>query len=367
MTHPLQDPTLGNPLGIIGNRPLLSRLTRDVRDNCLSHAYILDGQSGSGRHIIARHIAAAIACHHRSGHQNHLGDAGQMGFFDNEPPSTPVAEGPIPCGVCEGCRKVLENICPDIQIIGREGKATLGVEAVRRIKETVYMAPGELDTKVYIIEDAETMTPQAQNALLLTLEEPPPYVLFLLLCNGADKLLETIRSRAPVLHTEPISEADIRAYLSRQKRSLPSDELEALLICADGSVGRALALSDLKSVRSILKQRALVDTFMRGCADRQKEPIFSAIGQFGSKREDVMTLLSLTTLAVRDLLLLKKSETARLKYYTSRDTAMELSEVFTAKALLSLYQALDKARDELTRNGNVRLTLTHMCLSAGVT
>ncbi len=357
---------MGNPLGIIGNEKLLSRLTRDIRDNNLSHAYILDGKPGSGRHLLARHVAAAIACHHRPGRRSHAEDAGQMGFFDDEPALPLDPNTPIPCGACEGCRKVLENICPDLHVIGREGKATLGVDAVRRIRENVHLAPGDLDTKIYVIEDAETMTPQAQNALLLTLEEPPPYVLFLLLCNGTENLLETIRSRAPVLHTSPLSDEDIRACLARHSRSLPKVELEALLVCADGCAGQALTLSDPKAMKSIMHQRALVDTFMEGCAHRMSGATTSAIHQFGSKRDEVVGLLSLISLAIRDLLLLKKTEASALKYYTDREAAVELSSVFTSRSLLSLYQAISRAQDELSRNGNVRLTLTHMCLEAGI-
>ncbi len=364
MSHPTKDMPLGNPLEIIGQDRLLHRLTRDVREGGLSHAYIIDGKSGTGRHTIARHVAAAIACHHRPGRP--APDEGQMGFFDDQPVVSLDENTPIPCGVCEGCRKVLEGICPDVTVMGREGKATLGVETVRKLRETIHLSPGELDTKIYVIEDAETMTPQAQNALLLTLEEPPSYVLFLLLCNGAENLLETIRSRAPVLHTTPLTDEEIRALLAARKKPLAQNEAEALLICADGSAGQALALSDAKSLKSILKQREVVDAFMCGCAQKKNGAVPAAMNQFGSKRDEVTTLLALVTLAVRDLLLLKKSETAPLKYYTQREEALELSADFTSRGLIALYEAVETAREELSRNGNVRLTLTHMCLAAGV-
>lgn len=289
-----------------------------------------------------------------------------MGFFDEAPQLTPDPTLPIPCGHCPGCHKVLEGISPDVLVIGRGGKATLGVDAVRQIRESIYLAPGEGDTKIYMIEDAEAMTPQAQNALLLTLEEPPPYALFLLLCNGTENLLETIRSRAPILHTQPLDDHELRAYLKAQKKSLPADELEALLICADGTIGQALALADTKSLRAVMKQRELVDELLSGVLQGQKEAIPTAISRFGHKREEVLTLLSLTTLALRDLLLLKRVEAPTLKYYTDRENATELSSRITARALLRLYDAVESAREELSHNANVRLTLTHMCLAAGL-
>lgn len=353
----------GNPLGILGNDALLTRLTRDISSKALSHAYILEGRTGSGRHTVARHIAAAIACHHRP--DRNPPDMGQMGFFDDEP--APVLSPlPFPCGVCEGCRKVLEGISPDVTVLGREGKATLGVDTVRRIRDSLHLAPIENDTKIYIIEDAETMTLQAQNALLLSLEEPPEYVLFLLLCNGAENLLETIRSRAPVLHTALLDDGAVRARLQDLRKSLPAEETEALLISADGCLGQALTLSDPKAVRSVMKQRAVVDAFMAGCTHRQDASLPAALAQFGSKRDEVMGLLALVSLAVRDLLLLKKHEGIRLKYYTDTEKAAELASVFTSRALLRLHEAVEQAKDELSRNGNVRLVLTHMCLQAGV-
>ncbi len=364
MSHPTHETPMGNPLGIIGQDRLLKRLTRDIREGNLSHAYIIDGKTGSGRHTVARHVAAAIACHHRPGRK--APDEGQMGFFDDLPLISSNENAPIPCGICEGCRKIFEGICPDVTMIGRDGKATLGVEPIRRIRENVHMAPGELDTKIYIIEDAETMTVQAQNALLLTLEEPPPYVLFLLLCNGAENLLETIRSRAPILHTTPLPNEDIRTFLSTHHRSLPAEEMDALLICADGCAGQALLLSDAKAVKSVMKQRALVDEFIRGCAHRQGGDIPRVISQFGSKRDEVSSLLTLISLAVRDLLCLKKSETVGLKFFTDREAALELSSVLASRSLLTLYRALEGAQDDLAHNGNVRLVLTHMCFRAGI-
>jgi len=361
----LQDSSqYGNPLGIVGNKALLARLTRDAREHRLSHAYIIDGKPGSGKHAIARHIAAALSCHQRPGRV--AGNEEQMGFFDDEPITSPDPDAPLPCGICPGCRKVLENISPDVIWIGRGGKATLGVDAVRQIRESVYLSPGEGDTKIYIIEDAETMTPQAQNALLLTLEEPPSYVLFLLLCNGAEYLLETIRSRAPILHTQPLFDDDIRKYMIEQKKSLPTEEMNALLICADGAIGQALALSDAKSLHSIMKQRELVDSFITGITQNKKDVIPTAISRFGNKREEVLALLALISLAIRDLLLIKKSETSLLKYYTDRESAAELSALFTSRILLRINDALEGAREDLSRNANVRLTLTHMCLTAGL-
>lgn len=359
-----------NPLGIVGNTSLLRRLERDIREGNLSHAYIIDGKSGSGRHTIAMHIASALACQNRPNRGEWFdSDPDQISFDLFDTPSAkapPDPNAPLPCGVCEGCRKVREGICPDVHLIGRGGKATLGVDAVRHLRQDVHIGPGDMDTKLYIIEDAHTMTPQAQNALLLTLEEPPAYVVFLLLCDGADKLLETIRSRAPILRTQPLDDDAITASLKQKKLSLPAEELAMILQAADGCMGQALSLADTKPKNSLIKQRELADAFISACVQRHPDKALSALYTFGNKREDVSEMLSLVTLAVRDLLVLQRSDAVTLRYYTSPETASELAAITTPKALISLYQAVDQAQMSLSHNASVRLTLTKLLIEAGI-
>ena len=354
---------------VVGNDELLMRLDRDIRGGRLSHAYILDGRRGSGRHTLARHICAAIACENRPGRSPSLRDEDQMGFFDlldeAPPPREISADAPLPCWECLACEKVLEEKCPDIQVIGRDGKASIGVEAIRFLRSDVLIPPNDLDTKVYIIEDAETMTVQAQNALLLTLEEPPPYVLFLLLCDGADHLLETIRSRAPVLRTRPIPDGDIREYLRARRCTLSEEDMEAVILRADGCIGQALTLADARSVKPILKMRETCDEFMEVMAARRYDTFPAVLARFGNKRDGVVELLALVTLATRDLILLRHGDGVRLKYYTDRVGAEELSCRFTTKSLLGLYAALGRAADALESNGNIRLTLMGIAVELG--
>lgn len=351
---------------VIGNSALMERLDRDIRAGQLSHAYVLDGRLGSGRHTIARHICAAIACHNRPGQiLASAEDSDQMGFFDLDVPPVPKEippDAPLPCWECPACRKVLEGICPDIHCIGRDGKASIGVEAIRFLRQDVLIPPNDLDTKVYIIEDAHTMTVQAQNALLLTLEEPPPYVLFLLLCDGADNLLETIRSRAPVLRTRPVPDEDIRTFLKERHCSLSEADLTAVLLRADGCIGQALTLADARAVKPVLKLRSLCDEFIGACAAKRYDKLPAVLTGFGSKRDGVSDAIALSTLAVRDLVLLRHGENVKLKYYTDREAAEELASRFTTRSLLRIYRALGRASDSLEGNSNVRLTLMQLAV-----
>ena len=177
---------------VVGNTALCQRISSDILLQNLSHAYILEGAKGSGKHMLAWRIAAALACDKKED-----------------------ANAPLPCMSCPSCHKLLGGNSPDVIFVNRGDKATLGVDAIRELKRDIWIAPNDLSAKIYIIEDAHTMTEQAQNALLLTLEEPPSYALFLLLTENAASLLETIRSRAPTLRTEPIEPDEIDKYLSK--------------------------------------------------------------------------------------------------------------------------------------------------------
>ena len=341
---------------IIGNRDLTARLSKDISEDSLSHAYILEGQHGSGRHTVARLVAAAIECEQRK--------------ISKTNGSTPRN---IPCGCCPSCQKILGGKSPDIKTVGLEGdRVSIGVETVRNLKNDMYTSPNDLSIKVYIIEHADLMTSQAQNAFLLSLEEPPAYILFFLLCENSADLLETVRSRAPTLRTQHIPDGDIEKYLlendSRASllKSESEDDWKSLICVASGSIGYSLELLDAKLRGRIFEQRGIAKSIISMLSRTNKVGAIEAIPSFGSNRKDVSRQLSLLQLALRDLILLKKCEEAPLCFFEDRETAYELSTSFTTKGLLSLYDATRTALDDLDLNSNVRLTLMNMMQNAGL-
>lgn len=135
----------------------------------LSHAYIISGPPGSGKHALADRLAAAYVC---------------------------SGAGEKPCGVCPGCKKAKGNIHPDIvRLTVPEGKRSILVEQVRGLRADAYVRPNEAERKVFLIEEAQAMNESAQNALLKVLEDGPGYLSFLLLTENPQQLLPTIRSR----------------------------------------------------------------------------------------------------------------------------------------------------------------------------
>ena len=327
---------------LIGSEVLRERLATDVSEGKLSHAYIIEGAHGSGKRTLARELCAALACTDRE-------------------------SGRIPCGKCLACRKVYEGKCPDVIRIERGSKASIGVDDVRFLRADVLTPPNDLDSKIYIIEGADTMTVQAQNALLLTLEEPPSYVLFLLLCESATAMLETIRSRAPKLTLCPVPTDDIRAYLTRTERafaSLPEAEREEILMIAGGSIGRAKELLDTKERKPLLSRRELAAAFVKQqIAGKDSAGALSLMAQFGTKREEINPLLNDILTALRDLILLKRTEDAPLCFYPDRQAAAELCDGASMPRLLRLCDKVESCRRRMMRNANVRLSMTSLFLT----
>lgn len=334
-------PILSN---VVANERLRARLGDEIVAGKLSHAYILSGERGFGKHTLALNLAAAMACECKKD-----------------------AHSPLPCLACPTCRKILSGNSPDIIYVNRGDKATLGIDPIRELRQDVYIPPNDLSLKVYIIEEAHLMTTQAQNAFLLTLEEPPTYVLFLLLCENPSLMLETVRSRAPVLRLEPVPNEQILDYICQKvpeaKRMWEGDKaaLEEIVVAADGSIGRALELLDPKLYKPLSDRREIARTFVRLCTSQKNVgETMRFVNSLGSRRDELIEQLGTILLCLRDLLLSKQTENAPLCFFSDREEASSLAYTFTTPALLSLCDSVSDATDRLRTNANVRLTVTAM-------
>ena len=326
---------------IVGNDALRRRLAEDVLASRLAHAYIIEGREGSGRRTLALNIAAALSC------QNRHGDK-------------------FPCLECDACQKILASKTPDIININPEpDRVGIGVEASRFIRNDAMVVPNDFEHKVYIIYPADLMTEQAQNALLLTLEEPHSYAVFFLICQSASAMLETVRSRAPIIRTEPVPDnilSDyIRAHDSRAVALAASPEQYAVFLQeADGCIGKALALLDPEKQVSGEQRHAIAQKALKAMVHRVSEQArIRLMSEFPvKKRDETISILADICVAIRDLILLKKSESAPLCFFTDRELAIDLSYQFTTASLFELYQRISNAIEALVHNANVKLTLT---------
>lgn len=333
---------------IIGNEELCSRLARSLlSDNPdLPHAYIIEGAYGTGKHTLATELAKALVCENRTN------------------PDAPA----LPCGECRNCRNISRGACPDVIEIGTDGKASVGVESIRDLRRDVHIYPNDLERKIYIINDAHTMTVQAQNALLLTLEEPPAYAFILLLCENSALMLETIKSRAPIIRMKPLSPEDTERAMLLSDPSLETKKrtegalFDDVIMSADGSAGLAIDLLSGKEAAKIAEARRASEKFCSLAANAAKKAdlLIHVTEVCTSTREVAKEQLESFSLAIRDLALLKRDGDAALRFFSDRERATALSDSFSLRKLLLISDALLGAISALERNSNTRLTLISM-------
>lgn len=340
-----------NHLNIIGNDDLYNYFISCAKANSLSHAYILLGAKGTGKHTLARLIAAAVNCEQKA-------DDGAN----------------IPCQECNSCKKILGNYSADIIYVSREkDKASIGVEPIRQIKTDIALYPNDGDFKVYIIEDAHTMTTQAQNALLLTLEEPPAYAIFILLCEHTETILETIKSRAPILRMKTPDKSEVIDYLKANHPSARTfinnspEEFDQIYMASMGSIGRILDLIGSSERKQILQNRELIKRLVESVAHRTVARDFaeliSLFPQKRDERERIISQLAEFELALRDLLVVKKADSPTLTFFTEYEYAEELSYCISAQKITQIIALVENARLALLRNANIKLTLTNLLSS----
>ncbi len=322
---------------LLGNDLLSRRIGSAIDSRTLSHAYILEGADGCGKRTLATLIAAALACEGSK-------------------------DGPLPCGQCAHCSRILSGASPDVRIIEPTG-TTISVDAIREARSDMYLSSTEEETKVYIIDHADAMTPQAQNALLIVLEEPPTNLLILLLTDRADALLPTIRSRAACLRMSLLTRENIISALEGNRdaealRRRDPDAFEALVENAAGCLGNVLDMLDGKKGAELMKMRAAVSSAVHGmiCADTYTKRL-EQMQELPTKRAELMPYLNMMTTALRDLIVLAGDEQATLCYYTNREDAVALSESTDTAKLVSLFDAVTDAANAINMNANVNLTL----------
>lgn len=324
---------------IYQNDSLCERLAEEISDGRFPHAYIIAGAPGSGKRTLAVNIAAALSC---------------------------KDEQVIPCGRCDSCQKIFNGFSPDVFFIRKDSdKKEFTVNLIREIKESLFISPNELEKRVYIIEDAETMNLNAQNAFLKMLEEPPEYVVFLLLCSNTENLLDTIKSRAPILYTEHISSDNIKDYLlkhsSRAKELIENspEKFDTIVRSSNGSIGLALSLCDESDKH--LKLRNLVTDFLSAWTSHNLAELDLFCDVLPSDADSMIEFLSTLSVALRDISVAKCNEDCNLLFFSNIDEAEEFVMRITITKALKLIDAAEALKEKIRFYIDMRLAAVTFC------
>ncbi len=319
--------------GIIGQKEVVGSLERALSENRVGHAYIFTGPAGMGKKTIAHLFAGLLLC-----------DAPKDGKT---------------CGKCIPCQLFENDSNPDFHSIDTD-ETSIGVDMIRGVQGDVAIKPMYSKRKVYIVEDASKMTEQAQNCLLKTFEEPPEYVVIILLTANYEALLETVRSRAQQLHFKKYTRDQVRQALTT---ILGKEEGKAGLAIdyADGNIGLALELAGSGDF-SRLREHVLA--LLPGVEKGKTASILEFTALIEENRDSAGLLLDIMLLYYRDLLIMCETGNENMLINSDKkDMIFNNAQMRTSRGVVGRIDALEAARRALKQNANMQLVVDNLLIS----
>lgn len=318
---------------VIGQAPIKEHIKKSLHTGKISHAYIFYGEKGSGKKTLADLFARALQCE---------------------------AGGEEPCNRCTSCRQALNRNQPDIIYVQHEKPGLISVDEIRtQVNNDIAIKPYSSERKIYIIDEAEKMNVQAQNALLKTLEEPPSYATIMLLTTNAEALLQTIRSRCVTLTMKPVSDVELQRYLMREVQ-VPDYKAGICAAFARGNVGRARDLA-LSPEFDELKEETI--QFIRTLPEKSLSDLAAFAKTKADKSSNTEGFLELLQMWYRDVLLYKSTaNNQNLIFGEEVQYIKKMAARSTYEGLNRILNSVEEARVRLAANVNAELTLEWLLL-----
>jgi DNA polymerase-3 subunit delta' len=305
-------------MNFIGHSEVLSRFNNSIERNALSHAHLIIGEDGIGKSILARRFAAKIM------------------------------------------KK--DDFKEYIDIVNyKTTKNSFGVDEVREIITETNKRPYEGDKKVIIIYEGNKLTVQAQNALLKTIEEPPSGVYIIILCESAELILDTIKSRCQVHKLFPLKESEIKLFIEEKYSNIDKDKKSTLISFSEGIPGKVEKFIEDSSFEDL---RNIVLDLLKDINSHNEDIILkyeTIIAKHDNKEEDIFSII---ISFVRDIIIYKELEDST--YIINRDKLdkiKDLSNMMAYKKLRGIIRVIDETRINLRSNTNAQMTFNVMMIS----
>ena len=319
---------------VIGHQEIIEHLQNAITRNKVSHAYLFGGESGSGKKKLATLFAMALQC------EKHTSD---------------------PCMECRSCKKALSGNHPDIIFVTHEKPNTISIDEIRdQVINDVEIRPYESEYKIYIIDEAQKLTLQAQNALLKTIEEPPSYAVILLLSDNPEGLLPTITSRCVQLHLKPVRNDLVKDYLMDQMH-VPDYQAEVDASLAQGNIGKARRIAGSPEYAEVMEEALRL---LRNIDRMELHEIVDAIRQLTDAKNNIDDYFDIFSLWFRDVLLFKATrEVDSLVFKQELKSIRERAKKSSYEGLERIVNAIQTARNRLKANVTFDLTMELLFLT----
>lgn len=318
---------------IIGHESIIQHLQNAIASHKVSHAYILHGEEGMGKKLLAGTFAKTLQCEEG---------------------------GIIPCNRCKSCMQADSGNHPDIIRVTHE-KYSIGVEDIRlQVNADIQVKPYNSPFKIYIIDEADKLTEAAQNALLKTMEEPPEYAVILLLVNNVSIILPTILSRCVMLSLKPVDKQEIKEFLMEQHQ-VPDYMAEVAAAFSGGNVGKAIKYA---SSEEFERMKSDVLHILKYIDEMELHEIISGLKTLTASKNNIEDYIDLMVLWYRDVLMFKATMDPDLLLYREELSFIKnQANTRSYSGLEKIISAMEKAKVRLKANVNFDIAIELMLLS----
>ena len=315
---------------MLGQEQLKAHMRNALARDKVGHAYIISGEKGSGKDFASLIFAAGINC---------------------------SGEGGRPCGKCRSCRQTFDGNHPDVRYLipEKENSTNISVDMIRhQVNEDVVIKPYEGRKKIYIIRNAENMNERAQNALLKTIEEPPEYVVILLVTANPENLIDTIHSRCTGLKTGQVDRERLKRFL-QLKAGIPDYMAEVCAAFSKGNVGLALHLAGSDGFEGL---RARMLELTKNIKDMSILDIRQEAAGLKECKAEINDFLDLLLVWYRDVLVVKSCGfSVPITFEDQKSLIKRMAEDSSYEGLKKITDAIEEAKGRLFANVNYELTL----------
>ncbi|MCS6880676.1 MAG: DNA polymerase III subunit delta' [Oscillochloridaceae bacterium] len=336
------------PWGIIGHEWAVEQLRISIRFGADAHAYLFSGPPGVGKRLLALRMAQALNCEHGAGD---------------------------PCMACRACRRIERGNHPDVRVASMESQAAaakaeeaarqkeLKIATIREWQRDISLRPYEGRRRVFILHDAERLSDEAANAMLKTLEEPPPYATLILVADSHD-LLPTIVSRCRTLRLRPLPRPQVVAALF--SRGADPDTAALLAAWSGGRIGQALRLLQTPDALARRNEQlaALLAVHDQGRSEAMRWAEQRAREYRGGEQESVFAWLELWQSWWRDVLLVAAGNPEGVVNIDRRADLERIARRHSLSQIYAFVTRLGQAAQHLRDNANPNLVLENLALHA---